>query len=400
MLIAQACVEDRGAEAAARHIASALGIAARGAPSWATVHHGAAMSADALQGALRAALGNGSRVALHGSSSCLGVMGNDGPCLGHGDGAGVFAVWDPEGDYGVGLAALAGDPQAAGAAAARAAMDDAGRAGDAPDLVWLSASPGTEEAVIAGVQDVLGQTTPIVGASAADNDVSGRWSVFDRGSVLSAGVVVSALYPSRPVVAAFQGGYAPSGKAGRVTRASGRRLVEIDNRPARAVYADWTGGAFVAAEGSDLSILAASSWTPLGRETESVAGVPFHLLVHPSAALADGSIELFAAVEDGDLLHQMHGSPDSLTTRAGRLARLVSEDDRLSGAVGGVLVVFCGGSMLAMRDRMGEVVAGLREALGTTPFLGIFSFGEQGPSLGGQNLHGNLMISCTAFGGT
>ena len=278
-------------------------------------------------------------------------------------------------------------------------MAAAGRKGDAPDLVWLTATPGAEEAAIAGVQDALGASTPIVGASAADNDVSGDWSVFDGARTLRSGVAVSALYPSRPVVSAFQSGYAPTGRSGVATRAQGRALLEIDDRPAREVLSEWTDGAVMAARGGDVSILGASSWTPLGRETERVAGVPFHLLAHPALARADGAIELFAALREGETLHQMRGSPDSLATRAGRLARMVAEHDRMEGAVAGALVVFCGGSMLGMRDRMDEVVVGLRDALGATPFLGVFSFGEQGASLGGENLHGNLMISCTAFGG-
>ena len=398
MLIASACVERCDADTTARRIAAALRLDERGAPRWITVHHGTALAAEPLREALTSVLSAHGRVALHGSSSCLGVMSDEGTFIATGDGAGALAIWDEAGDYGVGTAAIGADARAAGAAAAEAALVDAGRPGEAPELVWLTAAPGAEEAVLAGVQDVLGPTTPIVGASAADNDVSGHWTVFDRHGLMRAGVVVSALYPSSPVVSAFQSGYAPTGFSGVATRCKGRTLVEIDGRPARAVLAEWTGGTVVTPAGVDISILGASSWTPLGREAQTVAGVPFHLLAHPAMARADGGVDLFAAVQQGETLHQMRGSPDSLATRAGRLARLVGDDDRLSGGIAGALVVFCGGSMLAMRDRMDEVVGGLRAALGAAPFLGVFSFGEQGTSLGGENLHGNLMISCTAFG--
>jgi hypothetical protein len=398
MLIAHACVERCDPDTAARRIAAALRLDERGPPSWVTVHHGAALAAEPLRHALASALAGDGAAVLHGSSSCLGVMSGDGTFIATGDGAGALAIWDSAGDYGVGTAEIGDDPRTAGAAAAKAAMDDAGRPGEAPDLVWLTAAPGAEEALLEGIQDVLGTTTPIVGASAADNDVSGNWTVFDRQQTLRAGVVVSALYPSRPVVSALQSGYAPTGLKGVATRAKGRTLFEIDARPARAVLSEWIGSAIVTPTGGDVSILGASSWTPLGRETQAVAGVPFHLLTHPATARADGGVDLFAALRQGETLHQMRGSPDSLATRAGRLARLVKEDDRLSEGVAGALVVFCGGSMLAMRDRMDEVVGGLRAAFGDTPFLGVFSFGEQGTTLAGENVHGNLMISCTAFG--
>ena len=54
--------------------------------------------------------------------------------------------------------------------------------------------------------------------------------------------------------------------------------------------------------------------------------------------------------------------------------------------------------MLAVRDRLEDVTDGIREALPGVPFLGIFTFGEQGVVLDGRNRHGNLMISAILFG--
>ena len=53
--------------------------------------------------------------------------------------------------------------------------------------------------------------------------------------------------------------------------------------------------------------------------------------------------------------------------------------------------------MLPIRDDIDDVVASLREVLGEVPFLGGFTFGEQGCFVGGENCHGNLMISVTLF---
>ena len=46
--------------------------------------------------------------------------------------------------------------------------------------------------------------------------------------------------------------------------------------------------------------------------------------------------------------------------------------------VAGALVVYCGGCMLAVQGRMDEVVNGINAALAGRPFLGTFTFGEQG----------------------
>jgi hypothetical protein len=92
----------------------------------------------------------------------------------------------------------------------------------------------------------------------------------------------------------------------------------------------------------------------------------------------------------------MRGSADSLVARAGRVVQQARDD--AGGDVAGALVVYCGGCMLAVRDRMPEVQASINEALGEVPWLGVFTFGEQGVPTGGRAKHGNLMISCTAFG--
>ena len=73
---------------------------------------------------------------------------------------------------------------------------------------------------------------------------------------------------------------------------------------------------------------------------------------------------------------------------AGRLTA-----DQVSGA----LVIYCAGCMLTVQDEMEEVAAEVREALGGKPFLGAFTFGEQGCFTGGENRHGNLMISVVVF---
>jgi hypothetical protein len=54
--------------------------------------------------------------------------------------------------------------------------------------------------------------------------------------------------------------------------------------------------------------------------------------------------------------------------------------------------------MLAVQDDMPEVANNLNRSLGGRPFLGTFTFGEQGCFLEGENYHGNLMISVVIFG--
>ncbi len=340
----------------------------------------------------------GRDVCLHGATSCLGVMGADGPKIENGFGA--FAIWDPEGDYGTALAENNSDPRRAASDATKAALLAADRPGEAPDLIWLSSSPGHEELVLAGVEDVVGGNVPILGGSAADNSVSGDWRVFDADQSLADGVIVSVLFPSKPTSFAYHNGYAPSLHVGTVTAAEGRLLKEIDHRPAAEVYREWIGeGVIPENVNENTPILSESTLTPLGRYLDSVGGVPYFLLAHPAGLTSADELELFADIEVGVEITLMKGAPEQLTKRAGKVAALAAEASDISlDSISGALMVYCGGCMLAVQDRLDGVSAGVKEALPDIPFLGVFTFGEQGVALDGRNRHGNLMISAIVFG--
>ena len=115
-----------------------------------------------------------------------------------GVGLGLFGIRDEDGDYGVGVALVDDDPRASGAEAIQKAISSAGRPGEPPDLVWINGVPGHEEAVLIGIQDVLGPDVPIAGGSSADNTVEGHWQQFADGQVYTNAVIVTAMYPSAP----------------------------------------------------------------------------------------------------------------------------------------------------------------------------------------------------------
>lgn len=333
--------------------------------------------------------------ALHGGTSCLGVMSEQGAAIADGSGSGAFAIYDPRGSYGTGAAPLGNDPLSAAIKATLAALRAAGRDGESPALIWLTAAPGCEEQVLAGVQHIVGRGTPILGGSSADNAVTGQWRQMSNGRLLQGSVVVSVLFPSGSISTAFQGGYAPTGENGLVTAAQGRKLLRIDDMPATEVYAYWTRGAVPVATDRPLSILSDSTLHPLGVVTDHIAGVPFHMLAHPATSHPDGSLDLFADLREGDRVWQMKGTPDSLIDRAGAVARTALGAGQTPL---GALVIYCGGCLLAQPGRLPEVVAQIRTALRGAPFLGVFTFGEQGILSSDQSRHGNLMYSCTVFG--
>ena len=66
-------------------------------------------------------------------------------------------------------------------------------------------------------------------------------------------------------------------------------------------------------------------------------------------------------------------------------------------ALAGGLVVYCAGCQMAVGDKMSDVAREVADNFKQRPFLGCFTFGEQG-CISDRNVHGNLMISAVAFG--
>ncbi|WP_158968150.1 FIST signal transduction protein [Chachezhania sediminis] len=336
---------------------------------------------------------------LHGVTSCMGPMTARSADPGQRATLAAFVIRDPEGDYGTGCQDLGDDPRQAAVRATLSALAGAGRSGEVPDVVWLTATPGTEEQLIQGIQDVVGDGVPIIGGSAADNDMSGRWYVFSAGGSSAEGVTVSVLFPSTQVAFSFSNGLVPTAHRGTVTKARGRSLISIDDRPAGQVYAEWLADRVLPPGAADSCSMMPERFAlaPLGRRVSDLRGVPNYLQVQPRVTEPNDSLTLYGEVAEGEQLTLMTGDPRLLADRAGRVAARAVPFGIGRDMIAGALMVYCGGCMLAARDRMDRIVNGTGAALGHAPFLGLFSFGEQGPVLGAGNRHGNLMISCLVF---
>ncbi len=335
---------------------------------------------------------------LHGATSCLGAMTENGFHSAEGTGLSLWGIHDPEGSYGTGAAEIGDDPEGAAVAALEQALERSGRIGEVPTLVWLNGAPGREEALIAGVESVLGTDVPVAGGSSGDNTVSGNWSQIANGEQWGDAVVISVLFPSTQISYAFHSGYDPTSTTGVVTRCEGRTLLEIDGRPAAEVYNEWTEGAIAEMLPEGGNVLALTTLYPIGRVAGEVGGLPYYKLSHPDSVTAEGGLTLFSNIAEGETLTLMHGTVESLVSRAGRVtdAAVEAGDFNRDQLVGG-LAIYCAGCMLTVQPKMDEVAGYIRDALNNQPFVGVFTFGEQGCFIANDNAHGNLMISIVAF---
>lgn len=383
---------------AVRELDRQVGLAAP-RPAFVYAFYGCSHDDNLVHGFLAARFPN---AVLLGGTSCAGVM--DKARVWGPESIGLLTIDDDAGDYGVAAAPLGDDPARVAEQGLNAALADAGCPGELPELIWIFQAPGREEAVMTGLRRVVGDRCPIIGGSSADDTVTGRWRQLGTAGVLTDGLVVGVLFSSGGIGCAFQGGYEPAGQSGVVTRiecgpgGNGRRIVAIDERPAAEVYNAWTGHALDGKIGRGGSVLRETTMFPIAVDASTVDGIPHFRLIHPESITDAGTLCTFAAVEQGTRIYSMRGDKTRLVERAGRVAHAAASmlpdgEETLAGG----LIIYCAGCMLAVGDRMPDVTEEIRRHFGEAPFLGCFTFGEQG-RLAERNLHGNLMISAVAFG--
>lgn len=384
------------AEQAAGECVAQVAQAGIGAPTFALVHANCALPLQDIGRVLR---DHWPGVRLHAATSCLGGMTDAGIAMVNGGGLALLAISDQAGEYGVAAGEFIDGARTTGYRLARQALENAGRAGEIPALVLVCATPGDEEEFLAGVRAVVGAETPIIGGSAADNDITGGWRVLMNETAGGRGAVVSTLFPSVSVTTAFQSGYAPTELRGIVTRAAGRRIFEIDQQRAADKYAQWTEGAVRPPATGAVNILMASALTPLGRKAGFLGDMPLYTLSHPETISADGSLTLFTNVADGDELVLMKATPATLVSRASGVVRSASRiGDIEPSRISAMVMYYCGGCMLQIRNRLEEIRDSLVYELPGVPMVVGFTFGEQGSLSLGPVQHGNLMISSIVFG--
>ena len=305
---------------------------------------------------------------------------------------GVMAIGGANLEVGVGFAKKASYQSArdAGQAAAKQALKQVGRS-DEPNLLYMAASPTEEEFFLKGISREIGRV-PTFGGSAADNTIEGNWSLYCNENVTQEGVACALIYTDASFANKFTGAYHATKDMGIITKVDGTRcLVEIDNEKALQKYADWRGINPKDLLGSNL--LSATITSPLGvkdRLGDLIA------IRHPMFANNDYSMNVGANLAEGTAVIRMEATVDELIASVEQTLKELQT--KLGKPATFYHLVHCGGRLAGIGDRKEEMVAGIKRAIGDTPFIMEFTFGEYGYEDDGRNTTGGLMLSFTAFG--
>lgn len=334
-------------------------------------------------------------VKFHINSSALGVMNSSGFYMGNALTCLAFYQTKNDESFGVGHIELSSEVFKDSEDAIQKAIESAGRKGEMPSAIWLTAAPGNEETIIAATESVIGSHVPIVGGSSADNEINGNWFQVSNDGVYTNSILLSVIFSDAELSASMHSPFNPTNISGLVTKSHAREIIEIDNQPAAQVYNKWTQNSLSGLLGKNCNILKESSLYPLGRVVEKIGKVELFQISHPESITAENSISLFTNISDQERVFLMQGSVDDLISRSAapitsamRLMELEADD------VEGVLMTFCAGCMMTIGDQVKSAQETIIRSIGKeVPLLCSFTFGEQGQFWDGKNIHGNLMYS-------
>ena len=197
-------------------------------------------------------------------------------------------------------------------------------------------------------------------------------------------------------------GYLRTDKQGVVTKAEGRTIYEIDHRPAADVYNEWLNGEITSElESSKSDIVIRGILDPLAVVVTGETGITYYLTVHPYLInYPERSITSAAVIEEGKTISIMRGSKEAhairtpLVIRQARAVGGIEEDEVAAG-----ITLSCACTHMVLGDEgVKNVVPEMNKAFGGAPFIGAFTFGEQGPVPGIGNRHQNLIQNVLIFG--
>ncbi|MCM2681271.1 FIST signal transduction protein [Echinimonas agarilytica] len=333
-----------------------------------------------------------------GCSSYSGLFSEQGYCSsGLGRSLGIWALSDTGGSYGAAMRPYGNNPQLAAKEALEEAFLNSERVAEMPALIWMHASPGHEERVLEAIRDYVGPSVPVIGGAAAPSPEFEQQAVACNGAVEDDGVTIAVMFPSGRVGYSFHSGCSMAEPLGRVTKVMGRTLVEIDHQPAIDVYEQAVGVPIVNA-------IETQNWTilPVGRVIGEHLNMPVFTLSIP-IEVNDQGVNFLTELKVGEQLYLMSGNESSLRGRGARVAEGAMKmlpEGRLGLKPIGALMVYCACCMQVVSNDLQQVVDSTTHVLGTeTPVLTMFTYGEQGPLLDSQNVHGNLMIASAVFYG-
>lgn len=282
------------------------------------------------------------------------------------------------------------DARETGRKIAREALKNAGRK-DAPKYCMMFATPREEEAYMDGIQDIVGRV-PIFGGSCADDAIYGDWRIILNNKNFSEGCAVVFFYTESVIEVEYTGSYNETGDVGIINEVHmNRQIMTIDNVPALKKIASWLNCDPDNLIGTNLML--ESCHNPIG--VKDPTGL-IRLTRLPWIGCPDYSIKLGNNVAANTAVFALHASVDDLIE--GSKVTIDDLTNKMGKNAKGYILFHSINRKFGVGDRLNEIYEDIKNAVGTKPFIVMFSFGEYGYREHSANYCGTGMLTYVGFG--
>jgi len=241
---------------------------------------------------------------------------------------------------------------------------------------------GKGDDAIRGIQEALGTSFPIVGASGADDFHFERSFQYYDGQVLE-DALCGAIFVGDITFGMGAGqGWLPLGRSRKITRSQGNLIQTLDGKPAISIYEDYFGERFYK-NGEPLA--RRSLFYPLGIVSEE-GSQSASMVRHPLYVDSEGALVCAGEVPERGEVRLMIGTKTSLLS-ATRQAALTARE-ALSKKKAGLVLIFESASHRKLLGlEASETLEILRDVFGETiPIAGCYDYGEKFPIRGDLEL--------------
>jgi hypothetical protein len=268
------------------------------------------------------------------------------------------------------------DPRDAGARAAACIGDVA----DREHRVLLLLTDGTSErqpAIVRGAYSVAGAGVPLVGGMGSLPAHGERPSLIFGGEILHDAVIGVAIGSDAPFGVGVRHGWRPVGDPMLVTRAAPGRVLELDGRPAAAVYRERLGGR------QPVEVTLAHPLGMCRRVGEA------HVRWVGDDDAPDGSLR--SSVPAGALVWLMESDVDGVQQATDAACRAAL--DGLGGEPAlALLVLDCNARLLFLGDGVTDEVDRVVEHAGGAAVAGLYTYGEIARTRGAAGFHQQTLV--------
>jgi len=306
------------------------------------------------------------------------------------EGGCVAVALDSSIRVGIGVAENASrGPRAAGRSAAGAALQQLGvQEGNRVLLLLLDTRSGDQAESVSGAYEAAGPSVPLAGGAAGGREPA----QFAAETAYADSVVAVALESRRPIGVGMSHGSTPHSVPSIVTRSEGRKLLQLDGRPAEQVYLEKLGCA--GAELTDVEFEALAVVHPLA--LPGLSGDVW--LRHVLGRAPGGGLNISTRIPPNAAVGFTYQSSEAIASSAfDAVGRAL---DPLGGEPARAALVFdCAGRKRAAGGGLKEEVAAIASSFGDAPppFAGAYVHGEIGRVRGPKGDR-NHAIVVVAFG--